>query len=150
MATKSGRKVEIGLWTIQTVLALLFAFAGVMKLVIPAEALAQQSGMDPTFLKFIGVCETLGALGLILPGAFRIRQGLTGLAAAGLVIIMIGATVLTAEQGVLGALFPFVTGCVSSVIAWRRWPALSERSASNGPATKETSETQLAAALVSQ
>ena len=124
MATKSGRKVEIGLWTIQTLLALLFAFAGVMKLVMPAEALAQQSGMDPTFLKFIGVCETLGALGLILPGAFRIRQGLTGLAAAGLVIIMIGATVLTAaEQGLLAALFPFVTGCLAGVIAWRRWSA---------------------------
>ena len=90
----------------------------------PSEALAQQSGMDPSFLKFIGVCETLGALGLILPGAFRIRQGLTGLAAAGLVIIMIGATVLTAaEQGLLAALFPFVTGCLAGAIAWRRWPA---------------------------
>jgi uncharacterized membrane protein YphA (DoxX/SURF4 family) len=136
MATKSGRKVEIGLWTVQTVLALLFAFAGVMKLVIPAEALAQQSGMDPTFLKFIGVCETLGALGLILPGAFRIRQGLTGLAAAGLVIIMIGATVLTAaDQGVPGALVPFVAGCLSSVIAWRRWPANTATQAQLVPAS---------------
>src|ERR1044071_7754222 len=63
MATKSGRKVEIGLWTIQVVLALLFAFAGVMKLIMTTEALAQ-SGMDPTFLRFIGVCEALGALGL--------------------------------------------------------------------------------------
>jgi hypothetical protein len=54
-----------------------------MKLVMPADTLAQQSGMDPTFLKFIGVCEALGALGLILPGAFRIRQGLTGVAGGG-------------------------------------------------------------------
>jgi hypothetical protein len=139
MATKSGRKVEIGLWTIQVVLALLFAFAAVTKLVIPAEALAQQSGMDPTFLRFIGVCEGLGALGLILPGAFRIRQGLTGVAAAGLVIIMIGATVITAAQGGIGALVPFVTGCLATVIAWRRWPSANR-----------TTQAQLADALVSQ
>jgi hypothetical protein len=137
MATKSGRKVEIGLWTIQVVLALLFAFAGVTKMVMAAEALAQ-SGMDPTFLRFIGVCETLGALGLILPGAFRIRPGLTGVAAAGLVIIMVGATVVTAQQGV-GALVPFVTGCLATVIAWRRWPTANR-----------TRQAQLAAALVSQ
>lgn len=138
MATKSGCKVEIGLWTIQVVLALLFAFAGVMKLIMPAEALAQ-SGMDPTFLRFIGVCEALGALGLILPGAFRIRQGLTGVAAAGLVIIMIGATVVTAQQGDVGAVVPFVTGCLATVIAWRRWPTANR-----------TRQAQLAAALVSQ
>lgn len=122
MATR-GRKFEVLLWTVQTLLALLFAFAGVMKLAMPAEMLAQQSGMDGTFLKFIGVCETLGALGLILPGLFRIRPGLTGVAAAGLVVIMIGATVLTAQQGVVGALVPFVTGCLSTVVAWYRWPS---------------------------
>jgi hypothetical protein len=117
---------------------------------MPAEALAQ-SGMDPTFLRFIGVCEALGALGLILPGAFRIRQGLTGVAAAGLVIIMIGATVLTAaEQGVMGALVPFVTGCLATVIAWRRWPALNERGESKRPTASETTRAQLAAAPVSQ
>ena len=138
MATKSGRKVEVGLWTVQVALALLFAFAGVMKLIMSTEALAQ-SGMDPTFLRFIGVCETLGALGLILPGAFRMRQGLTGVAAAGLVIIMIGATVVTAQQGDVGALVPFVTGCLATVIAWRRWPAANR-----------TRQAQLAAVPVSQ
>ena len=127
--TTRGRKIEVLLWTIQTLLALLFAFAGVMKLAImSADMLAQQSGMDGTFLKFIGLCETLGALGLILPGLFRIRQGLTGVAAAGLVVIMIGATGITAaDQGAAAALVPFVTGCLSAVVAWLRWPAPAAR-----------------------
>jgi len=126
--TTRGRKIEALLWTIQTVLALLFAFAGVMKLAIMSTEMLAQSGMDGTFLKFIGLCETLGALGLILPGAFRIRQGLTGVAAAGLVVIMIGATSITAaDQGVTAAVFPFVTGCLSALVAWFRWPAPAPR-----------------------
>ena len=53
----------------------------------------------------------LGAIGLILPGLLRLRPGLTPLAAAGLVIIMIGATVLTrASGGVAPALIPLVVG----------------------------------------
>ena len=127
--TMRGRKLEVVLWTIQTVLALLFAFAGVMKLVVmSADMLEQQSGMDGTFLQFIGLCEALGALGLILPGLFRIRPGLTGVAAAGLVVIMIGATVLTAgDQGPMAAVVPFVTGILSTVVAWYRWPAATVR-----------------------
>ncbi len=63
-----------------------------------------------------------GALGLILPGVFRTRQRLTPLAAAGLVIIMTGATVLTAiGMGILPALFPLVVGALAAAVAyWRR------------------------------
>jgi uncharacterized membrane protein YphA (DoxX/SURF4 family) len=83
------------LWIIQGLLALLFLFAGGMKLVLPIEEMTKQMPMPGPFLRFIGVAEILGALGLILPGLLRIRPGLTPLAAAGLVIIMIGATALT-------------------------------------------------------
>src|SRR5437868_49997 len=86
------------LWTVQWLLAALFLFAGVMKLVMPIEALSDPSmGMTlpEWFLRFTGVVETLGALGLVLPGIFRIRTELTPLAAAGLVIVMIGATTLS-------------------------------------------------------
>src|SRR5258706_3368555 len=44
------------------------------------------------FLRFIGTCEVLGGLAMVLPGLLEIRTGITPLAAAGLVIIMIGAT----------------------------------------------------------
>jgi len=69
-------------------------------------------------LRFIGVCEVLGAMGLILPGVFRIRQGLTPLAAAGLVIIMVGATTMTAAgMGPAPALFPLAVGLLAGTVA---------------------------------
>ena len=85
------------LWVIQGLLALLFLFAGGMKLILPVEEMTKQMPvpLPGLFLRFIAVVEVLGALGLILPGLLRIRPGLTPLAAAGLVIIMIGATMVT-------------------------------------------------------
>ena len=81
-------------------------------------------------VRFIGVCEVLGALGLILPGLLRTRPGLTPLAAAGLVIIMIGATGLTfAADGVAPALVPLVVGILAAFVAYGRWRlALRDRS----------------------
>ena len=106
------------LWVAQGILAALFLFAGGMKLVIPAAALAAQSHMPGAFIKFIGVCETLGALGLILPGIFRIQERLTPLAATGLVIIMVGAVVTTIVQGQgPAAVVPAVVGAVALYVA---------------------------------
>src|SRR5881397_4328576 len=93
------------LWIVQALLAAVFLFAGGAKLVLPLDKLTGPVAVPGWFLRFIGVCEVLGAIGLILPGLLRIRPGLTPLAAAGLVIIMIGATVLTlASMGVALAL----------------------------------------------
>jgi hypothetical protein len=75
------------------------------------------------------VAEVLGALGLILPGLLRIRPVLTSLAAAGLVIIMIGATLLTLTLGdVAGASIPLVVGVLAATIAYGRRPAPRRRS----------------------
>jgi uncharacterized membrane protein YphA (DoxX/SURF4 family) len=110
------------LWTIQILLALLFLWAGGFKLAIPGPALEKQAHMPALFLKFIGVCEILGGLGLVLPGAFKRREELTPLAASGLVIIMIGATVTTVMQGLgAAALFPAVTGILCATVAYARW-----------------------------
>src|SRR5919206_300575 len=85
------------LWTIQGLLALIFLLAGGMKLAMPAEELAAAMALPLPipFVRFIGVCEVLGALGLVLPGIFRIRTDLTPLAATGLVVLMIGAVTTT-------------------------------------------------------
>src|ERR1039457_3892304 len=97
--------MNYALWIVQGLLALLFLFSGGMKLVLPIEAMTKQMPLPGLFLRFIGVAEVLGAIGLILPGLLRIRRSLTPLAAAGLVIIMIGATALTwANGGVARAL----------------------------------------------
>src|SRR4051812_35813568 len=84
------------LWTAQVLVALLFLFAGVMKFIMPPEKMQEGPVVLPlAFLYFIGVCECLGALGLLLPGLTRVRTSLTPLAAAGLTIIMIGAVVVS-------------------------------------------------------
>src|SRR5262249_42983172 len=93
------------------------------KLATPVATLAGFSPLPGAFLKFIGACEVAGGLGLVLPGVFRVKQSLTPLAAAGLVIIMIGATVVTAAtQGAVAALFAFGRGVLASIVAVARRP----------------------------
>jgi hypothetical protein len=92
---------NVTLWVVQGLLAALFLFAGVMKLVLPIVAMAGPVALPGLFLRFIGVAEMLGAAGLILPGLLRIHAELTPLAAAGLVMIMAGATVVTAMGGAI-------------------------------------------------
>lgn len=113
------------LWILQIVLALLFLFAGGVKLVMAADQLVKQAPMlSAGFLRFVGVCEVLGALGLILPGLLRIRPGLTALAATGLVGIMIGAVVVTLMTGTIAmAIMPVVVGLLLLFVAWERRPA---------------------------
>jgi uncharacterized membrane protein YphA (DoxX/SURF4 family) len=118
--------MNILLWIIQILLALLFLFAGGTKLVMSTEALNAMTSPNQVhvpilFLRFIGVCEVLGALGLILPGLFRIRRGLTPLAAVGLLIIVIGASVITLiGDGLAAAIIPIVTGLLCAFIAYGR------------------------------
>lgn len=106
------------LWIAQGILAALFLFAGGMKLAMPAAVLAAQSHLPGAFMKFIGIAETLGALGLVLPGLFHIRERLTSLAAAGLVIIMAGAVVITIAQGQgFAAIVPGLVGVLAAYVA---------------------------------
>jgi len=119
---KGGKGINVVLWVIQTLLAMLFLFSGGVKLAMPIEPMAKQAGLPGTFLRFIGVVEVLGAIGLILPGILRIRTVLTPLAAAGLVIIMIGATVIMFRvNGAVQALTPAVVGVLAAFVAYGRW-----------------------------
>jgi len=118
----TNRKARIvTLWIIQGLLAAMFLFAGAMKLALPAEQLRGPVALPGGFLRFIGVAEVAGALGLILPGLLRIRPALTPLAALGLVTIMIGATVVTLAGGMLApALIPVVVGALAATVAYGR------------------------------
>ena len=117
--------MNIALWIIQGLLAALFLFAGGMKLVMPIEEMTKQIAMPGLFLRFIGVAEVFGAIGLIIPGLTRIQPSLTPLAAAGLVLIMIGATVVTVMTGEIAmSLFPLVVGifaAFAAFVAYGRW-----------------------------
>jgi hypothetical protein len=110
------------LWILQWLLAALFLFAGGAKLVLPVEAMQQGSlALPGPFFRFIGVSEVCGGLGLVLPWALWIHPELTPLAAGGLVIIMIGATVVTMLTGqVAGALLPFIVGTLALFVAYQR------------------------------
>jgi DoxX-like family len=115
--------VNLALWIIQGVLAALFLFAGGVKLVAPVEQLMK--GIPPQlsagFLRFVGVCEVAGALGLILPRLLKIRPGLTPLAAICLIGIMIGAVVVTLMTASAGqAAIPAIVGCLLAFVAYGR------------------------------
>lgn len=122
--------LNIVLWVVQVLLALLFLWGGAMKLVLPLEKLAGPVELPGLFLRFIGVVEVLGGLGLILPGLLRIRPALTAWAAAGLVILMIGAVGITLAGGgnAAMALIPGVTGLLAAFVAYGRWRLVPHRS----------------------
>jgi len=110
------------LWIVQGLLAALFLFAGVMKLVLPLDQMTGTIPLPGAFLRFIGVVEVLGAVGLILPSLLRVRPGLTPLAAGGLVIIMIGAVWITVAGGdVAPAMIPLLVGVLAAFVAYGRW-----------------------------
>lgn len=118
--------MNIVLWIIQCLLALLFLFSGSMKFVMSVAQMNEQAPvvLPGIFLHFIGVCEVLGGFGLILPSALRIKPGLTPLAAAGLAIITAGATVITLMGPMKGlAAIPFVTCALCTFVAYGRWRA---------------------------
>ena len=117
-----SQKTTVLLWIIQGLLALVFMFAGVMKFVTPIEEMTKQVPLPGLFLRFIGLAEVLGAIGLILPGLFRIQTGLTPLAAAGLAIITVGATVVTLMTGGGAMAFiPLVVALLSAFVAYSHW-----------------------------
>jgi uncharacterized membrane protein YphA (DoxX/SURF4 family) len=115
--------MNIALWIIQVLLALLFLFAGVMKFIMPVEEMTKQMpvAVSGLFLHFIGVCEILGGLGLILPMLLRVKPWLTPIAAIGLVIIILGAIAFSLQLGVMQALMPLVVELLLIFVAYGRW-----------------------------
>jgi len=113
------------LWIIQILLAALFLFAGGAKFVMPVEEMTKgmpEAIASGSFLHFIGACEVLGGIGLILPGLLHIKPGLTPLAAAGLTIIVIGATVVTVMGGMIAtAALPLIATLLAAFVAYGRW-----------------------------
>jgi hypothetical protein len=120
-----SKRARVTLWTIQGLLAALFLFAGGFKLAVPLAALARSSPLPAPFLKFIGLCEVAGAVGLVLPGLLHIKEWLTPLAALGLSIIMTGAVVVTvATVGVPNAIVPLIVGILAvTIVRGRRLAA---------------------------
>ncbi len=117
-----GRVLNTVLWVLQGLLALVYLLSGGMKFVMSIEEMTKDIALPGAFLRFIGVAEVVGALGLVLPGLTGIRPGLTPLAAAGLVIIMTGATLITAATvGMPIVLIPLAVGLAVAFVGYGRW-----------------------------
>jgi uncharacterized membrane protein YphA (DoxX/SURF4 family) len=80
------------------------------------------ASISPAFRIFIGVAEVLAAIGLVLPGLTRILPWLIPCAAAGLMIVMIGATVFHITRGeVSSAVTTAILFVVVTFVAYMRW-----------------------------
>jgi uncharacterized membrane protein YphA (DoxX/SURF4 family) len=123
------RKLNFLLWIIQILLALLFIFSGTMKFIMPVAEMTREIPFPGWFLHFIGASEIAGGLGLVLPELLKIRRELTPLAAAGLFIIMIGATVINLKVGPRGAaLITAPVGLLLVFVAYSRWRTFPRQS----------------------
>lgn len=124
-AARPGRGWNVALWVAQGLLALAFLGAGAMKLVTPIDELARGMSFVPhvpgALVRFIGLSEVAGALGLVLPAATRIKPALTPLAAGLLAVVMVlalGTHLALGEAGAIGA--PIVLGGLAALVAWGR------------------------------
>ena len=122
-AAATGRGLRIALWSAQIVLAIVFALAGGMKVSTPAAELAKMApGFPLALLRFIGIAELAGAIGIILPALTRIAPVLTPLASSGFVIVMASAGVLHLVRGQFGELAVVVVlGALAYFVAWGRF-----------------------------
>ena len=118
--------MNVFLWILQAVLALMFVMAGVQKATQPKDKLVTRLPWVADFsqgtVRFIGIAELAGALGLILPAATGIAPVLTPLAASGLALIMVLAAITHARRKEPGAIaFNAVLFVLAVIVAWGRF-----------------------------
>lgn len=78
--------------------------------------------VSPSFVKFTGIIDLLGAVGLVFPALLRIRPWLTPLAATGIVLLMIAASIFHVSRGEASLIgFNIVVAAIAAFIAWGRY-----------------------------
>jgi len=123
-----SKGMHVGLWVAQALLAVAFTGADLMKLTTPLAELATKMAwvnhVPAGLVPFIGAAELAGVLGLILPSATRIKPGLTPLAAALLVVVMLLAAATHLSIGEAPMVLPnLVLGGLAAFVAWGRFKA---------------------------
>lgn len=118
--------MKILLWIVQILLAVAFAFFGFAKLATPIDELGAQMewvlNVSPALVRFIGIVEVAGAIGLILPMLLRILPILTPLAGVGLAIVMLAAALFHLNRGEFGNIvFNVVLFVLATFVAYGRW-----------------------------
>jgi uncharacterized membrane protein YphA (DoxX/SURF4 family) len=118
--------MNVTVWVLQVVLAVAFFAHGWLFLFPPADLVElMNSSIAPTFRIFIGVAEVLAGIGLTLPGMTRIMPWLVSCAAAGLMVVMVGATVFHVRRDEWGSAVT-TTGLllVVTFVAYMRWKVI--------------------------
>ena len=115
--------MNILLWVLQGLLALAFFAHGLLFLFPPAAIAEQMNASLPRWFQlFLGVAEILAAVGLTLPGVSRIQPWLVPSAAAGIMIVMICATVYHLMRGEMSSAFiTFLLLAIATFVAYQRW-----------------------------
>jgi putative oxidoreductase len=137
---KPSRLLNVVLWTVQVILATMFIMAGFMKTTLPIDQLSLSvpwaKDVPEALVRFIGTSELLGAVGLLLPGVFRIKPRLTPYAASGLLTIQVFAMIFHFSRGEYAAIgFNLVLALAAAFIAWGRFkkvPVLERGSVVSG------------------
>ena len=121
--------MNIGLWVLQVLLALAFFAHGCLFLFPPAAFVEQMNATLPRWFQlFLGVAEVLAAVGLTLPGVTRVYPWLVPCAAAGIMIVMISATMFHIMRGeVSSAIITAVLLLLATSVAYMRWKVLPIR-----------------------
>jgi len=114
--------MNVLLWVLQFLLAAVFLAHGLFFLAPPASMLELLKPIPTAFRLFLGVAEVLAAVGLTLPGITRIQPMLVSCAAAGIMIVMIGATVFHLSRGeVSSAITTSILLVMATSVAYMRW-----------------------------
>ncbi|GAB3019031.1 DoxX family protein [uncultured Cyclobacterium sp.] len=122
---EKNKAIHISLWIAQVLLAVMFILAGLMKATQPIEALTESlpwvSSTSLGLVRFIGISELLGGIGLILPALLRIKPFLTIWAAIGLAVVMVLAAIFHASRGEYSGIgVNLVFMAIALFVAWGR------------------------------
>jgi uncharacterized membrane protein YphA (DoxX/SURF4 family) len=115
--------MNILLWVLQALLAAAFLAHGLLLLMPPADIAAQMTAELPrSFWVFLGVAEVAAAVGITLPGATRILPWLVPSAAAGIMFVMVSATIWHVMRGeISSAVVTLVLLVMATFVAHMRW-----------------------------
>ena len=119
-----SKTLNVTLWIVQVVLAVLYVGTGIFKLVKPVADIAAMwpwAGERPGLLRFTGVIDLLGGIGIVVPALTRIRPGITVWAAAGLALLQIAAISFHFGRGEeANTPFNFVMLALAVFVSWGR------------------------------
>lgn len=128
LAAVPGRALHVALWIVQILLSIFFLLAGIVHALLPIAQTVKNApwaaDLPVPVVKFIGIAELAGAVGVVLPALVRILPSLTPLAATGLLLTMALAIPFHLSRGesrIIG--MPITIAVLAAFVAWGRFKA---------------------------